>query len=95
MRLRLISSLLIAAFLVTIGLAAAPRLHEQIHHAHADHECAVTMFASGKCDHSAADPFEIHARLLSPSPVVMPRGKRLLVARVESSVLEHAPPVYS
>ena len=47
--------LLIGLVLFLNAMAAAPALHELIHHdaGKADHQCAVTLFAHGKVDAAA------------------------------------------
>src|SRR5436189_5833178 len=48
---------IIGAFLFAFVLSDAPGLHDQLHRAlGADHECAVSMFLSGGCAHSACVP---------------------------------------
>ena len=56
---------LLAAFLLTIGFAVAPKLHERFH---ADaggpnHECAVTLIAVGKCEQG-----NVPVKVLVPRP---------------------------
>ncbi|MGA3268081.1 MAG: hypothetical protein ABSE16_14795 [Verrucomicrobiota bacterium] len=46
------AALLVALVILLDAMAACPALHELIHKdaGHADHDCAVTMFAQGKVD---------------------------------------------
>jgi len=88
---------LAAAIMLTLGLSAAPNLHERLHPMAASlHECAVTLIASGSCHHSAAAPLMIAPATavqfskipaLNPISVAAP----FLVARI----FEHAPPAHS
>jgi hypothetical protein len=89
---------LLGAFLFTIALSAAPRLHGQLH-TDADqvqHECAVTLIGSGKCQAS------------SPPLVFLPPRSALQFSRIPAlhpiwvaapflgaHVFEHAPPLFS
>ncbi len=91
------SALVSVAFLWTLALAGAPRLHEQIHKVlGAQHECAVTMVSSGNYDHSAHPPL-----VSAPVPAVQFSRIPTLTQRwVESPFLgacifEHAPPAHS
>jgi len=88
---------LAAAIVLTLGLSAAPNLHERLHPTAASlHECAVTLIVSGSCHHSAAAPL-----MIAPVPAV--QFSKILVLNpvwVESPflgarVLEHAPPAHS
>lgn len=91
-----VAGLLVAAVLAVVAMAASPRLHEEAHEDadHADHECAVTLFASG----SAADQVE--------APPVLPIVVRLCVetlrvegegvmrsTRADGRIRDRAPPV--
>ena len=84
---------IICAFLFTIALSDAPGLHEYLHKAlEPNHECAVTMFLSGTCDHSpcvtpSAGPAVLTSTLVFVSPQSQSRE-----AGLEFSLLEHAPP---
>jgi hypothetical protein len=53
----LIAVLLIGLVLLLNAMAACPALHELIHKDadHADHQCAVTMFAHGKVESASVD----------------------------------------
>jgi hypothetical protein len=53
-----VAALVFAAFFWTLALSASPRLHARIHPDAngADHTCAVTLIASGSCDHVAQSP---------------------------------------
>jgi len=92
-----ISIFVSAAFLWTLALADAPRLHEQIHKAlGTGHECAVTMVSSGNYDHSAHPPLvsaAVPAVQFSRIPMLTQRWVEspFLGARI----FEHAPPAHS
>jgi hypothetical protein len=86
----------IAAFLFANLLCVSPQLHEKIHGSSVNHECAVTLIASGKCENSDAPPL-----ILAPQPTVQFSTIRALnpiwVAApfLGASVFEHAPPALS
>lgn len=90
------AALLFAAIALALGLAAAPQLHDQLHHhSPATHQCAVTLFSSGSVENTACEPAataQQPAPLLHILPIVM--GPRV-VARIPASLLEHAPPAQS
>ena len=84
---------IICAFLFMIALSDAPRLHEHFHKMLGPgHECAVTMFLSGACDHlaDAAPSTEPMALMWTSVPVLELIHTRS--AGLEFSLLEHAPP---
>jgi hypothetical protein len=88
---------LAAAIVLTLGMSAAPNLHERLHPTAASlHECAVTLIASGGCHYSAA------ARLMiAPATALQfSRIPALNPIWVESPfrgacIFEHAPPAHS
>jgi hypothetical protein len=87
----------VGAVLFAFILSAIPHLHEQIHatSSAANHECAITLLASGKyqpAPHSAisvAPP----APPTSFAPLLV--DSCLVSAHLEFSLLEHAPPAVS
>jgi hypothetical protein len=86
----------IGAFLFTLVLSADPQLHERIHQlAGANHECAVTLLTTGSCALTPSDAITI----VPPSPQAASRFSQvdfqLVSARLEFSLLEHAPPAIS
>jgi len=85
-----------AAFLWALTLSASPQLHQRVHKDAncAEHNCAVTMMASGSYDHGA------HTVLVSaPVPALQfSKIPALTPCWVQSPFLgacifEHAPPV--
>ena len=81
-----------AALIFAIVLAAAPRLHDYIHKgAGPDHECAVTIFAGGKCDAATPD-IVASARPVLTKHSSLPVLSIRVIAAVPCSILEHAPP---
>ncbi len=91
-----VASGLLCAFLLALSFAAAPKLHERFH---ADaslpnHECAVTLIASGKCELSPAPIV-----LFAPQPAVQFEKIPLLsptwvaASYLSAAIFEHAPPV--
>jgi hypothetical protein len=86
-----IAGVIVVAFLAALTFASSPRLHERLHPAGAQHECAATMIAAGNCEHSMppASAPEVNNIALS---ALLPRELLLVSAPVPSSILEHAPP---
>ena len=86
----------LVALLFASMLSVAPRWHERIHTIHANHECAVTLIASGKYDHSEAP-----ALIAAPQSLVefssIPALHPVWVATpfLSASIFEHAPPALS
>jgi hypothetical protein len=94
----LIASTLGASILLALTFAVAPQLHERIHPdaAATQHECAVTLIASGKYEHSDVPPLVIvpqPAAQFSKIPALNP----IWVAApfLGASIFEHAPPALS
>src|SRR5215211_4642623 len=86
----------IGAFLFAFVLSDAPRLHDQLHNAlGADHECAVTMFLSGTCDHSACIQPSAVPLAIAWTSVIVVQPFQLAEAGLEFSLLEHAPPCFA
>jgi hypothetical protein len=84
----------VGAFLFAVTLSAVPQLHEQIHTATGSpgHECAVTLLASGNCQHTPVATISV----ASPQAVAhISRSFSLVTAHLEFSLLEHAPPAVS
>jgi hypothetical protein len=94
----LIASALLGALLFAIALSAAPRLHAWIHPDSdaPNHECAVTLIASGSYEHSAAP---VVLTLAQPASyfATIPTLKIVWVAApfLSASIFEHAPPALS
>ncbi len=83
----------ISAFLFTIALSDAPRLHERIHKLlGADHECAVTIVSSGACNHLAGGAPAAAPVSLRWTSVFFPPRLQSIAPGLEFSRLEHAPP---
>ena len=87
---------ILAAFLFANVLCVAPRLHEKLHGSSPNHECAVTLIASGKYQQSDAPVL-----VLAPKPAAhfskIPALDPVWVAApfLGASVFEHAPPALS
>jgi len=87
---------LIVALFFIVAASSAPRLHERLHNTSAPrHECAVTMFASGNCEHAACDQIAVAAKPLPPFSAFLPQRLSMFIAALKISILEHAPPVAS
>jgi hypothetical protein len=86
----------IGAFLFALVLAAAPQLHERIHQpGGATHQCAVTLLTAGNCKHTPCDAIALAPQPPAPSSALFHRHFQLASARLEFSLLEHAPPAIS
>ncbi len=92
-----VSSLaIVAAFLFANLLCVTPKLHERIHGSAVNHECAVTLVASGKYELSDVPP-------LAPSPqpfvtfstVAALPAVSICALFLSASTFEHAPPALS
>lgn len=87
---------LFAALSFASALAVTPQLHEKIDGASPNHECVVTLIASGKYEQSDVPPL-----IVAPQPVTQFSKIRALnpiwVAApfLGASIFEHAPPVVS
>ncbi len=82
-----VAALLVAVVILLDAMAACPALHELIHKdaGHADHDCAVTMFAQGKVDSAMV---EVLVVVMAALVVVAPR----LEFSVFQPVIAHLPP---
>ena len=80
------------AFLTTLMLASAPRLHDQLHPTGAKHECAATILASGKCEHSLPPQAAPKLESAPNARAFLPERLQAVIAAVPSSIQEHAPP---
>jgi len=86
----------IGAFLFALVLSAAPQLHERIHElAGTAHQCAVTLVTSGNCAQTPSDATAVAPQPIKPAFALFDRHFQLVSARLEFSLLEHAPPVIS
>jgi hypothetical protein len=99
-RLRaLIASGLLLAILFALALAASPQLHARFHAdaGSPNHECAVTLIASGKAEQADAPPVLV----VAPPPAVVfekiPALAPVWVATpfLGACIFEHAPPALS
>ena len=93
-----VASSLFSAFLFALALATSPQLHARFH-ADAgapDHECAVTLIATGKYEQADAPPV-----FVAPQPAVVfekiPALAPVWVAApfLGARIFEHAPPALS
>jgi hypothetical protein len=84
-----------AAFLWALALSASPQLHQRVHKDanRAEHNCAVTMMASGSYDHAANPPL-ISAADLAPQFSKIPALTPCWVQPpfLGACIFEHAPP---
>jgi hypothetical protein len=78
--------------LLSVGLSAAPQLHNWLHHSDAgNHECAATLLSGGNWEHAACAPV-LTAPQRAPVTALFITPGILIIGRAETSVLEHAPP---
>ena len=86
----------VGAFLFALVLSVAPQLHERIHQPNgATHECAVTLLTAGYCEQTPCDTIAIAPQPPKPASTLFHRHVQLVSARLEFSLLEHAPPAIS
>jgi hypothetical protein len=86
----------IGAFLFALVLSAAPQLHERIHQPDgATHQCAVTLLTTGSCEHTPFDAIASAPQPPTSSQALFHHHFQLVSARLEFSLLEHAPPAIS
>ena len=87
----------IAAVLLAVVLSAIPQLHEEIHGAAStpNHECAVTMLASGNYQHTPAATIALAPPTPPTAFAYALSSFQLVRAHLEFSLLEHAPPALS
>lgn len=91
----MIAAIVLCGVALTIGLAAAPQLHSWLHKTDdSSHECAATLMSNGSWNHSTCPPVLTAPQAVPVSPAFVRPGVRV-IARVQSSILEHAPPANS
>ena len=94
----IVAAALVAAVGSVLTLSVAPHLHERLHKnaARAEHECAVTLVATGGYQQTDAAPV-----FVAPEPAVhfsrLPASNPVWVATLflGASIFEHAPPALS
>jgi hypothetical protein len=89
---------LLAAFLFTLALAASPQLHARFHPdaGSSNHECAVTLITSGKCEQADASPVFVapqSAVVFEKIPALAPVW--VAAPFLGARIFEHAPPALS
>ena len=94
----LIASSLLGAVLFALGLSVSPELHARFHPdaGSPNHECAVTLIASGKCDQATPQPlFAVFqpASHFESIPALAPVW--VAAPFLGACVFEHAPPALS
>ena len=96
--LQLVRTLLVYALglhlLFICAAAVSPALHEWMHADadQADHECAITLFASGVCHETLLLPSVAAPCLVPVFDGMVPEGPREASSFRFSGILEHAPP---
>ena len=88
---------LLAHLVLVLAMAASPALHDTIHDGagHADHLCAVTLFASGGVEDGAAPVLAPEFARLEMPDAVRVDGAEVAAVFLAGAVLEHAPPFIS
>jgi hypothetical protein len=88
---------LAAAIVLTLGLSAAPNLHERLHPAGASlHECAVTLVASGSYHHATPAPLvDVHVAVSQFSKIPALTPQWVESPFLGACIFEHAPPAHS
>jgi hypothetical protein len=84
---------ILIGFFAALTLASSPRLHEKLHKVGTHHECAATLIASGKCEHTAPPAVTPKIQEAPVSPAFLGQHFRFVIAAVPSSIQEHAPPI--
>jgi len=92
-----VGSGLIVALLFAIALSASPQLHARLHPDanRGNHECAVTLIASGNYDHATPTPVVAPpspAVQFSTIPALTPQWVEPLF--LGACIFEHAPPAH-
>lgn len=94
----LVTKVLLVSFSLALTFAVAPQLHERIHQDAAlpQHECAVTLVASGGYHQSDA-PLLVSAPQPAIQFSIIPALNRVWIAApfLAGALLEHAPPALS
>ena len=88
-----VAAFLLASVLVTMALVASPSWHAEAHHdaGDEDHQCAVTLYASGAWHDVAAVTAVTPTFVAVPEEAVVER-QRIASSFRFSGILEHAPP---
>jgi hypothetical protein len=90
-----IAAILFCGVGLTVGLSAAPQLHDRLHKSDGpSHECAATLLSSGSVDHSHCEPV-LRAPVAMAAAHFVVTARVRVIARTEFSILEHAPPANS
>jgi hypothetical protein len=95
---RYVAALAGAAFLWTVALTVAPRLHHRVHtdESRGDYNCAVTFLRSGSYHHAAVPVFSDAAHFAAEF-ATLPELTSCWVpsAFFSAAIFEHAPPSFS
>jgi hypothetical protein len=98
-RLRvLVAAGLLGSFFFALGLAAAPQLHERLHAGAAlpNHECAVTLLASGRCEATNAPSVFVAPQMVVHFEKIPALHPLAIAAPAPGAALfEHAPPRFA
>src|SRR3954465_5531398 len=90
----ILAAAFLGLFLFTLVLCAIPQLHERIHQTSSDanHECAITLLASGSYEQTPLAPISLAPPALPKVFVQTLSSVSLVSAYLAFSLLEHAPP---
>ncbi len=94
---RVLATILVASFAFAAVLSAAPQLHERLHKIgdRTNHACAATLMSSGSVEHSACEPPFAAPQPAPAVPAFRVPAFAWVLAPLEFTRLEHAPPVLS
>jgi hypothetical protein len=94
----LVSTLVSAAFFWTLLLSVSPQLHARIHPDgnRTEHNCAVTLIATGSYDHAAQQPLVSEPQFASGySEIAALSSTWVRPLFLSAHIFEHAPPAHS
>lgn len=92
-----VALLVFGAIALASALSAAPLCHEWLHDVSdsQDHQCAVTLVSSGSVEHSVCASAAPEPNAAPPVPLSSAKQYPLVLAGLEFTRLEHAPPIFS
>lgn len=97
-RAQLLGSVAAFSFFVALALSSAPQLHERFHPdaGTPNHECAITLVATGSFDHAAAPPLIAEPQTIELAFAIPSlRSTFVRSSFLTTSVFEHAPPTFA
>lgn len=94
----IVASSFLSAFLLALALAPSPQVHARFHPdiGSPDHECAVTLIATGKCDQANVPPVIVAPQLAVVFEEIPSFASAPVTASfLDAHIFEHAPPALS